>query len=44
VGPNTDGQTPKAMFEMYEFNAFPLVDEQQILVGVVTRLDFLRMF
>jgi CBS-domain-containing membrane protein len=44
VGPKTDVRSLKAMFEMYEFNAFPVVDEQQILVGVVTRLDFLRMF
>src|SRR5439155_15194650 len=44
VGPKTDVQTLKAMIARYEFNAFPVVDEQQILVGVVTRLDFLRMF
>lgn len=44
VGPKTDVRTLKAMFEVYEFNAFPVVEEPQILVGVVTRLDFLRMF
>jgi CBS-domain-containing membrane protein len=44
VGPKTDVRTLKAMFEIYEFNAFPVVDGRQILLGVVTRLDFLRMF
>ena len=32
------------MFETYEFNAFPVVDDSQTLLGVVTRLDFLGMF
>lgn len=44
VGPKTDVRTLKAMFEMYEFDAFPVVDDQQVLLGVVTNLDFLRMF
>jgi CBS-domain-containing membrane protein len=44
VGPKTDVRTLKAMFETYAFNAFPVVDEHRVLLGVVTRFDFLRMF
>lgn len=44
VGPKTDIRTLKAMFEAYRFSTFPVVDEQQLLLGVVTRLDFLKMF
>jgi CBS-domain-containing membrane protein len=44
VGPKTDIRLLKAMFETYEFNAFPVVDEHHVLLGVVTRFDFLRMF
>lgn len=44
VRPNADIRTLKAMFETYEFNTFPVVDERSVLLGVVTRFDFLRMF
>jgi CBS domain-containing protein len=44
VRPNTDLRTLKTMFEMWEFNTFPVVDERDTLVGVVTRFDLLRMF
>jgi CBS-domain-containing membrane protein len=44
VGPKTDVRVLKAMFERYDFNAFPVVDEEQGLLGVVTKLDFLKMF
>jgi CBS-domain-containing membrane protein len=44
VGSKTDIRTLKTMFETYQFNIFPVVDEHQILLGVVTKYDFLRMF
>lgn len=44
VGPRTDARVLKRMFETYDFNAFPVVDDWQVLLGMVTRLDFLRMF
>lgn len=44
VRPNTDLRTLKTMFEMWDFNTFPVVDERDTLVGVVTRFDLLRMF
>lgn len=44
IGPRTDVRLLKRMFETYDFNAFPVVDDRQVLLGVVTRLDFLRMF
>lgn len=40
----TDVQTLKAMFQCHEFHMFPVVDDQQILLGVITKLDFLKMF
>jgi CBS-domain-containing membrane protein len=44
VRPETDVRTLKAMFESHDFNAFPVVDEEAVLLGMVTKLDFLRMF
>ena len=44
VDKNTDVLTLKTMFQRYEFNAFPVVDAEQALLGVVTKLDLLRMF
>ncbi len=36
VGPKTDVRVLKAMFERYDFNAFPVVDDEQGLLGVAT--------
>jgi CBS-domain-containing membrane protein len=44
VGPETDVRTLKTIFESHDFNAFPVVDDERALLGVVTKLDFLRMF
>jgi CBS domain-containing protein len=34
----------KKMFEAHDFNLFPVVDARGILRGLVSKLDFLRMF
>jgi CBS-domain-containing membrane protein len=34
----------KSLFDKHDFNAFPVVDERGVLLGVVTTLDILRMF
>src|SRR3989304_651854 len=34
----------KALFEAHDFNAFPVVDEEGVLCGMVTKLDLFRMF
>ena len=34
----------KRMFEAHDFNLFPVVDARGVLRGLVTKLDFLRMF
>jgi CBS-domain-containing membrane protein len=44
VEPETDVRTLKAMFQSHDFDTFPVVDEEQVLLGVVTKLDFLKMF
>ena len=44
VHPSTTVGELKALFEAHDFNAFPVVDEAGILRGMVTKLDFLRMF
>ena len=44
VRPDTDLRTLKRMFEAHDFNMFPVVDEAGGLVGVVSKLDFLRAF
>ena len=33
-----------ALFDRYDFNAFPVVDAQGVVCGIVTKLDVLRMF
>lgn len=33
----------KELFERHDFNAFPVVENQEI-VGIVTKLDFLKIF
>jgi CBS domain-containing protein len=33
----------EALFEQHDFNAFPVVEERK-MVGIITKLDFLRAF
>ncbi|HYL22744.1 MAG TPA: CBS domain-containing protein [Gemmatimonadales bacterium] len=33
-----------ALFERHDFNAFPVVDAQGVVRGIVTKLDVLRLF
>lgn len=44
VCPETTIAELKALFERYDFNAFPVVDEQGILRGLVSKLDLLSAF
>lgn len=44
VGPKTSLRTVRDLFIAYGFNAFPVVDEAQTLLGIVTKLDLLRIF
>lgn len=43
VGRNTKVRELKELFEKYDFNAFPVVENGN-LVGIVTKLDFMRIF
>ncbi|MGH2402580.1 MAG: CBS domain-containing protein [Candidatus Limnocylindria bacterium] len=43
VGPETSLRTVQHLFTSYGFNAFPVVDEARILLGIVTKLDLLRV-
>ena len=44
VGPETSVRTLQHLFTSYGFNAFPVVDEAHALLGIVTKLDLLRVF
>lgn len=44
VRPDTNLPDLKALFERYDVNAFPVVDEWGVLRGIVSRLDVLRVF
>ncbi len=44
VGPKTSVRTLQGLFVSYGFNAFPVVDDAQTLLGIVTKLDLLRIF
>lgn len=44
VGPKMSVRHLQGFFASYDFNAFPVVDEASILLGIVTKLDFLRIF
>jgi CBS domain-containing protein len=44
VRPNTGLRELKRLFETHDYNAFPVVDEHGGLRGLVTKLDFLRLF
>lgn len=43
VTPETDLRTLKEMFEKYDFNSFPVVDDGN-MVGIVSKLDLLKAF
>lgn len=43
VGPKTSVRALQHLFISYGFNAFPVVDEAQTLLGIVTKLDLLRV-
>jgi CBS-domain-containing membrane protein len=43
VGPKTSVSTLQHLFISYGFNAFPVVDEAHTLLGIVTKLDLLRV-
>jgi CBS-domain-containing membrane protein len=44
VGPKTSVRTLQHLFASCGFNAFPVVDEAHTLLGIVTKLDLLRVF
>ncbi|HXH08307.1 MAG TPA: CBS domain-containing protein [Alphaproteobacteria bacterium] len=44
VRPETSIVELKALFERYDFNAFPVEDDQGVLRGIVSKLDLLRAF
>ncbi len=44
VRPDTSISDLKALFERYDFNAFPVVDELGVLRGLASKLDLLRVF
>ena len=43
VTPKTSVRTLQHLFLSYGFNAFPVVDEADALLGIVTKLDLLRV-
>ena len=44
VGPKTSIRELQRFFVSYNFNAFPVVDDAGGLLGIVTKLDLLRIF
>src|SRR3989449_11171625 len=44
VSPGTRLAEVEALFERHDFNSLPVVSRDGILVGVVTKLDFLKAF
>ena len=44
VRPRTSLRELQALFISHDFNAFPVADEAGILLGIVTKLDLLRIF
>lgn len=44
VGPKMAVRELQGFFASYDFNAFPVVNETSILLGIVTKLDLLRIF
>ena len=44
VRPSTEAGELERLFDIHDFNAFPVVDEQGLLRGVVTKFDLLRVY
>lgn len=44
VGPKLPVRELQGFFASYNFNAFPVVNDSGILLGIVTKLDLLRIF
>jgi len=44
VGPKTPVRDLQGLFASYNYNAFPVVDDAGVLLGIVTKLDLLRIF
>jgi CBS domain-containing protein len=44
IGPGTPLAEVEALFERHDFNSLPVVSRDGILLGVVTKLDFLQAF
>ncbi len=44
VGPKTSVRALQRLFVSHDFNAFPVVDQAGILLGIVSKLDLLRIF
>ena len=43
IGPNTKVKEIKELFERYDYNSFPVIEDKK-MVGIVTKLDFLKHF
>lgn len=44
VSPDTTVGDLMALFDRHDFNAFPVVDDRSVLLGIVSKLDVLRLF
>jgi CBS domain-containing protein len=44
VGPTAFVGDLLALFDQNDFNAFPMLDERERLVGIVSKLDVLQLF
>ena len=44
LSPETQILKIKEMFQKYDFNAFPVIDGNKDLVGIVSKTDYLRIF
>jgi CBS domain-containing protein len=44
VGPKTSVRALQGLFASYNYNAFPVIDDAGALLGIVTKLDLLRIF
>jgi len=44
VGPETSVRALQGLFASYNYNAFPVTDHAGALLGIVTKLDLLRIF
>ena len=44
VARSTSLRELEALFDRFDFNAFPVLDEVRQVIGVVTKFDFLKAF